>query len=774
MAERWHARLSKVLGHQLTIRQPIILYANHPDFRSTTAIPGFIGVTTGGVTEALRRRLVMPLAGPLGETDHVLGHELVHAFQFDITSRLAQQGGGLPGALQLPLWFVEGMAEYLSLGPVDAHTAKWMRDAVRRDELPEIKDLDNPKYFPYRYGHAFWAFVGGRYADQTIGQLLIDAARAGNVDGAIQAVLGVATDELSQQWHASLTSEYGPVLQQTSPPEKYGRIVLSKERGGGELNVSPVLSRDGKHIIFFSERDLFSIDLFLADAATGKIIDKITETAVDPHFDALQFVNSAGSWSADGRKFAFGSISGGKPELTIYDVQRRRTASRLDFPDLGEIHHPTWSPDGRFIAFSANVAGVTDLFIVELQTKKLRRLTSDAFADLQPAWSPDGTSIAFVTDRFGSNLADLSFAHTRLALLNPDTGQIEPVPAFPAGKHINPQWSSDGDSLYFISDRDGISNIYRVAVATGEIAQITNLHTGVSGITSLSPAFSVAADTDQVAFSAYDAGDYNVLLLDRTALAGQPPSDAVAALSAAVLPPRQRAAGQVASLLDAPQSGLIPPREFETSDYKASLGFDYFAPPTISVGVSNYGSLVGGGTALYFSDLLGYHHLMTAFQTVSTGENFLRNFSAVAAYQNQKHRWNWGFAGGQVPFLTGGFGRFLANVNGEPAVVEQSQLFWEINREISGVVAYPFNRAQRIEFTSGYRNVDFVAEEQTVAFSAVTGQLLLNQTRDIPLPIPFTWARRPRPWSTTPPSSAVPARSSGKGIASRWAGSAAA
>ena len=51
-------------------------------------------------------------------TDHVLGHELVHAFQYDITNTNVSSGNA--GALGLPLWFIEGMAEYLSIGPVDA------------------------------------------------------------------------------------------------------------------------------------------------------------------------------------------------------------------------------------------------------------------------------------------------------------------------------------------------------------------------------------------------------------------------------------------------------------------------------------------------------------------------------------------------------------------------------------------------------------------------------------------------------------------------------
>src|SRR5437867_7195026 len=93
MAERWHARLERVLAHQPRGRQPLVLYASHPDFEQTNTIQGELGEGTGGVTEPLRRRIVLPLGGPLSDTDHVIGHELVHAFQFDMTTNPNAQAG---------------------------------------------------------------------------------------------------------------------------------------------------------------------------------------------------------------------------------------------------------------------------------------------------------------------------------------------------------------------------------------------------------------------------------------------------------------------------------------------------------------------------------------------------------------------------------------------------------------------------------------------------------------------------------------------------------
>ena len=72
----------------------------------------------------------------------------------------------------MPLWFIEGMAEYLSVGPVDPHTAMWMRDAAREEKLPTIRDLGSARYFPYRYGQALWAYLAGRFGDEVVGEAL--------------------------------------------------------------------------------------------------------------------------------------------------------------------------------------------------------------------------------------------------------------------------------------------------------------------------------------------------------------------------------------------------------------------------------------------------------------------------------------------------------------------------------------------------------------------------------------------------------------------------
>src|SRR5687767_15701529 len=130
LAERWYARLSTLLHHNFDRRQPLVLYGSQAEFSQTNVVSGMVSDSVGGVTEGARRRIVMPFAPTLAETDRVLGHELVHAFQFDISRKHGRDTAQ-------PLWFIEGMAEYLSKGRVSGSASLWARDAVLTGRLPE-------------------------------------------------------------------------------------------------------------------------------------------------------------------------------------------------------------------------------------------------------------------------------------------------------------------------------------------------------------------------------------------------------------------------------------------------------------------------------------------------------------------------------------------------------------------------------------------------------------------------------------------------------------
>jgi dipeptidyl aminopeptidase/acylaminoacyl peptidase len=743
-AERWYARLSRIFNHQLTSRQPLILYASHPDFEQTNAIEGDLGEGTGGVTEPLKRRVVLPLGGSLAETDHVIGHELVHAFQYDITdystSRMAGSAGA--GLERLPLWFVEGMAEYLSLGPLDPNTTMWMRDAASQEKMPTIHELGHPKYFPYRWGQALWAYVTGRFGDSVVSSLLRTAAASGAAEQAFGTILGEKPEDLSKEWQQALRDNATAVRQHT---RRVTDEAAPLERSTNELtgyNVSPALSPDGRWLMFLSQRDILSIDLFLADAATGKVLRKVVNTAVDPHFSSLEFINSAGAWAPDSRRFVFSVVEGGKAGLVLLDVQRGVTEAEIPFPQLGEIFSPSWSPDGRSIAFSASRGGWTDLYVYDLRTRKTRQLTSDAFADLQPAWSPDGRTLAFVSDRFSTDLSKLETGTYQVVLLDVASGRMRPVEQATSGKNINPQWSPDGD-LYFVSDRTGISNVYRIA-RNGRVAeQITNVSTGVSGITSISPAISYAPRAGRLALSVYENNKYNLYAMDSAHVSAGEPRATVVALNPALLPPERRASEQIVALQRNASLGLGAAQGATSVPYDPKLQLDLVGQPYVSAGVDPYGMFAGGGFALSFSDMLGDYSLGTAVQvntSLSGGlSDITRSIGGEVAFVNRKHRWNYGVAVGQIPYLSAGFSAGVGtDASGRPVGEDQTIIYRQVERSASGVLAYPLNVARRLEFTGGVSNISFDEQLQTMLFDLTTGDAISNSRNSLPSPRALT------------------------------------
>jgi hypothetical protein len=719
MAERWYSRLSRMFNHELKGRQPLILYGSGPEFQQTTVIAEMLGEGTGGVTESFKRRIILPYGPSLSETDHVIGHELVHAFQYDLMAQgHSDAARGNESGLRIPLWFIEGMAEYLSIGPVDVQTSTWMRDAVRRKDLPQIIKLDNSyKYFPYRWGHAFWSYVTGRWGDEVIGKMMKAVGRAGDYEVILESTLGIRLKQLSADWHKAMEEAYKPVFEKTLMPDKFSKPLF---RGveSNPYNIAPSISPDGKSLVFLSTRDLFSIDLYVADADTGKIRKKLISTAVDPHFESIQFIRSAGAWDSAGEKFVIAGLVKGRPVLTIYDMKKEKAEREISINELAEILSPSWSPDGQSIAFSGLAGGVSDLFIYDLKDGVLKQMTRDVYADLQPVWSPDGKTIAFVTERFSTNLEWVDVGNYELALLDVESAQVQKLLAFPNGKNINPQWTADSQGLYFLSDQSGKTDLYRIDVASAKIVQITNMYSGIAGITELSPSISVASETGRVAYSGYNNGFYTIYAIDDKAVLEGQAFLAQFERNPALLPARTEPEGALLGLLRNPLFGLPKDTNFTISAYKPKIALDYVSPPNISVGADRYGTYAAGGISAFWSDMLGYHTLIT---TAFTGSRIV-DTSAVFAYLNNKQRFNWGAA---IQRLVYPYPYYMMYQDPESGyIVETEDVYRLINYDASVFGSYPLSQVTRLQVSAGYRIQDYNHTIYQRIYDPYTGYLI--------------------------------------------------
>ncbi len=203
----------------------------------------------------------------------------------------------------------------------------------------------------------------------------------------------------------------------------------------------------------------------------------------------------------------------------IWTVDRAGGLARRVTSFQGETSNPHFSPDGAWIAFSGEYAGNIDAYVVPAEGGEPKRLTWHPGADLVQGWTPDGQSIVFSSTRatWAPSAAPrfwtvpaaggieqpmalprayqgkISADGTRIAYRmnnswdeerrNYRGGQNRPIwivdtktyelqsPPWTDSKDVDPAWV--GDTVYFISDRDGVANIWAYETKTKKLAQTT-------------------------------------------------------------------------------------------------------------------------------------------------------------------------------------------------------------------------------------------------------------------------------------------------------------
>ncbi len=704
-AELWYDLHSDLLKDTFNVRNPLVLYNNHADFQQTSAISGHIGVGTGGVTEGLKNRVVMPVAMSNQQTFHVLGHELVHAFQFKML--LSGDSTGLQSLQNLPLWIVEGMAEYMSVGRVDAHTAMWMRNAVVSDDIPTLKQLSrNPKYFPYRYGQAFWSFLTGVYGDEVIKPLFLATAKFG-IETAVPMVLGISLDDLSEAWVKSLREYYEPMFK-GKKERGDGRTFLSDENSG-KLNIAPSISPNGRYALFLSEKSIFTTDLFLADMRTGKIMRKVASTTKKGNVDFLHFLESAGTWSPNSRQFAYVIFSKGHNRLVIVDAESGKEEEVFSLKGVPSFSNPTWSPDGKSIIVNGLVEGQPDLFSVNIRSKRVTQLTDDDFAEIQPTFSYDGTHIAFATDRVSMTEGRIHGAWKyNLATMNLESGEVQNLDIFPGANNMNPVWDENGH-LYFLSDRDGFRNIYRYSPESSDITQLTDIITGVSGITPYSPAISINKKGTTLLYTHFLGDSYNIQRAapDRMENIKVDPYDVD--FTAATLPPGKTDQSDIVNpaLADIDDRPVVDESELLPVKYRPKFKLDYIGGGAgVGVGTNNtFGTTTGlvGGVDMLFSDVLGYNQFYTSLAL--NGEIY--DFGGSVQYLNTRKKFGYGFALQHIPIRYSYYNQpYLDEVEyGEGSIDAINYPYTNVRYfldGISGLTQFAFSKTLRIEGNVGY------------------------------------------------------------------------
>lgn len=163
------------------------------------------------------------------------------------------------------------------------------------------------------------------------------------------------------------------------------------------------------------------------------------------------------SWSPNGRFLAYTQANSQVTQASIYVQEFAASTSMttaitpIGSPILvvsGGVstrnRHPDWSPDGNSLAYDSDASGSIDVYTVQVFPtvgSPVQHTFLANRAEQNPAYAPDGVRIAYDTNRFGPNIIEIVDTSTN-AVTAAETN-------FVSVSHSNPDWSSDGNSIYY-------------------------------------------------------------------------------------------------------------------------------------------------------------------------------------------------------------------------------------------------------------------------------------------------------------------------------------
>jgi len=510
-AEEAYESISQTFRYQLTDRVAIIVYVSHNDFQQTNVVAPYMEEGVGGVTELFKNRVVMPFRGDFAEYRHVLHHELVHAVVNDMF-----YGGSVQSLisnniqLQIPLWFNEGLAEYESLG-WETETDMFMRDATVNEYLPRnIYQLGG--YMAYRGGQSVWHYIAETYGRERISDILHRIKGTRSVEQGFRSAIGIGLQDLSERWFHAQRETYWPDVAKRKRPSDFAQRLTNHREDRSFLNNSPAISPQGDIVAFISDRrDYYSV--YLMSAIDGRIIKRVIRGYNTTDFEQLHLLTPALSWSPEGDRLALAAKSRGSDVINIIPVDRGRT-ERIRF-DLDAIFSVKWSPDGNKLAFIGTKNHHVNLYLYDLETERKIALTDDMFTESEPTWAPDSRTVYFVSDRGDNTTRDVE--PDAFDLMRHNYEQVDLFSIDIETKEINrltdswdrkksPLVTADGNKLLYISDKNGIYNIYLRDLETGDERPLTNSLTSILQI-------SMSSDESKLAFSSQFYGGYDIFVM---------------------------------------------------------------------------------------------------------------------------------------------------------------------------------------------------------------------------------------------------------------------
>ncbi len=496
---------------------PYILYNSYQEFLQTNIF--FVQEGTLGVTSTQDLKLSLPYLGDHQLFEEISTHELAHQFTIQKVRTVANAKKTFGDPLQgIPLWFIEGLAEFYAKRGLDPEAEMLVRDLMVNPDLMRgyaYLDFFSPGPYGflwiYKMGQARVAFLEEEYGAGFTQRVLNESPRlvGATKDGPslkfeelLERLTGDEPKKISarfENWIKRRAFKTYLASEQAAPT-----VEMLEERTGivTAMNSAP----EGQVIMYRTivpdtgQSRLYLVDPQVPESALRVVGDGVPGVeSLHPIFgrnfalskDSLAFVAESNARdiiyvqkytrSAEQRAEVPLARRGLRPAQPSTKRQSRlsvdldlgkRTAYRVGQHGLLGVPSVAFSPDGKWLAFiGINDAGIRDVYALPLEEgedARPRKLTDDVFAERQISWGPGG--IVYTSDA-------TSHRFYNLFRVKPDApGVIERLTT-EARDQADPVALDDG-RLFFVAYQNSSSDLHEL-MPDGSIVRRTDVVTGV-------------------------------------------------------------------------------------------------------------------------------------------------------------------------------------------------------------------------------------------------------------------------------------------------------
>ena len=611
--EEYKVRFNILISHRI----PLIFYNTSNQFEQTNTTPGLIPEGVGGFFEYMKGRVVIPNTGSIHDFKHVIRHELTHVF---MTAKLYRvfKDHRLPDDYYPPLWYTEGLAEYISTDE-DSQARMVMRDAVIDGYFFNLENIYqiSGTFLMYKEGQNFLEFVAHKFGKEKVLQILENFWMYSSFNKVMEYTLGESIKDIDKDWVFYLKRKYYPLIKEKAPPDNAAEKITNF---GFNFSPVPFEVNGTKYIYFVANRDGYSSLYRIKEEKSSEEFNEpelVLRGEKSQEFEAFHLFQSSIDISKDGI-ITFVTKDGGTDAIHFFSIKKNEIIKDYKNQELISISSPKFSSDGNRVVFQAiDQKGFSDIFMLDIPSDSLVRITNDIYDDHDPTFGLSDDQIIFSSDRTAGKYKQMY----NLFSYNLITHHINYI-TYLNSNSFAPVVSPDKKTLLFTSELDGVRNIYEMNVADEmflhRIKRVTNFITSA-----FNPVY---IDSDKIVFSGFENFSFNLYKMK---------------LNRIEIDTSSYIAMQIDSTAGKwDPTTLSKSAEKEKLTYQREYSIDYAQSQVSTDPV--FGTQ--GGAVISLSDLLGndnYYFLI--YNTAQVQSDILKSFNVEIERINLGQRANYGY-----------------------------------------------------------------------------------------------------------------------------------